>query len=319
MGRRRIRLLKVYDDSMEIVGIDSKEDRRKQAEEELGLRTFSDIKEACDNTKNPEAAFVSTSPLSHAEIIKECLNRGLHTFTEINLVDNGYDDNMHLASDKGRVLFLSSTFLYRKEIEFIRKSVNGSARKKSYIYHVGQYLPDWHPWENYKDFFVGKKETNGCRELMTIEFPWIFETFGMPKKWSVQKSRISELDIDYEDSFQIMFSHSDGSMGTVFIDVVSRKPVRKFECIAEDMYLSWDGTPDGLHIYDIDKKEDVRVRVYDKVNKRKDYSPSIIEDAYLAEISEFMDSINGKTIPRYSFEKDKKVLSIIDAIEESTS
>ena len=34
---------------------------------------------------------------------------------------------------------------------------------------LGQYLPDWHPWESYKSFFVSNKKTNGCRELFAIE------------------------------------------------------------------------------------------------------------------------------------------------------
>ena len=50
---------------------------------------------------------------------------------------------------------MSSTLQYRKEIQFIKEEVKKVSGKVNYIYHVGQYLPDWHPWENYKDFFVG--------------------------------------------------------------------------------------------------------------------------------------------------------------------
>ncbi|MDE6927475.1 MAG: hypothetical protein K2P06_01985, partial [Muribaculaceae bacterium] len=66
-----------------------------------------------------------------------------------------------------------------------------------YIYHVGQYLPEWHPWENYQDFFVGDKRTNGCREIMAIEFPWLIETFGEIREVSVLHDKMSHLNIDY--------------------------------------------------------------------------------------------------------------------------
>ncbi len=317
MGRRRLRLLRAYDESIELVGVDKMPERQKQAKDEFGIETFEDIDGAC--SVRPDAAFVSTSPLSHSAIINECLKKGLHVFTEINLVENGYDENIALAKEKGLVLFLSSTPMYRKEIEYIKKAVTKSKAGISYVYHVGQYLPDWHPWENYRNFFVGDARTNGCREIMAIEFPWIFDVFGLPEHWVAQKKKTTSLEIGYPDSFQIMISHEGGTMGLIQFDVVSRKAVRNFECMSEDLYISWDGTPYGLCEYDPDKKEDVKIELYESVDKLSDYSASIIEDAYLSEITEFMSVINGETKARHTFEADRKILSIIDAIEHQNS
>ncbi|MCR5688363.1 MAG: Gfo/Idh/MocA family oxidoreductase [Lachnospiraceae bacterium] len=312
MGRRRLRLLRGYDESIMLIGVDKQEERRLQAESEFSIKTFESISDAC--ALSPDVAFVSTSPLSHSAIIKECLERGLHVFTEINLTDSGYDENVKLAREAGRVLFLSSTPMYRKEIEYIKSRVNSCGTKKSYIYHVGQYLPDWHPWENYKDFFVGDRRTNGCREIMAIEFPWLFDVFGFPEKVSVQKRKMTELAIDYPDSYQIMIDHGN-NMGILQIDVMSRKAVRNFECMSEDMYISWDGTPDGLKTYDTGKKEEIPVALYENYESRSEYSASIIEDAYLSEITEFLGAVEGRAGARHSFEKDKNILSIIDEIE----
>ena len=122
MGRRRARLLHEIDDTIRIVGVDLQEERRRQAERETGIETRTSIGEAC-GAFSPEAAIISTSPLSHASIITECLTRGPHVFTELNLVDTDYDRNMELARSKGKVLFLSSTFLYRTEIQAIKAEV----------------------------------------------------------------------------------------------------------------------------------------------------------------------------------------------------
>lgn len=314
MGQRRIRLLKMLDKTIEVVGIDILEARRTRAEIEFGIKTYERISTVDFEDHETAVAFVCASPLSHSTIISECLNAGLHTFTEINLSDNGYSDNVHLADSKGLVLFLSSTQMYRREIGYIRDAILKSNSKPSYIYHVGQYLPDWHPWENYKDFFVGDKRTNGCREIMAIEFPWLFDIFGFPEKWKVQKMRNSLLDIDYSDVFQILLGHPDGSNGIIQFDVVSRKAVRYFECISEDLYISWDGTPNGLKKYDYMLKEDRNITLYDIVDKRSGYSPSIIEDAYMDEIREFLNTIKGIAKPRYTFDKDEKILRLINEI-----
>lgn len=314
MGRRRVRLLHELDNSIKIFGVDMQEERRKQAEEELGIMTSETINSACRQF-DPGIAFVSTSPLSHAVIIKECLENNLHVFTELNLVDTDYDENCKLAKDRDRVLFLSSTFLYRKEIQYIKKSVMECNCRLSYLYHAGQYLPDWHPWESYKNFFVGDKRTNGCREFMAIEFPWLLDTFGEVKSICSIKSKDSSLEIDFPDTYQIMIEHENGHKGVITIDVVSRKAVRNLEISGENLYLTWKGTPDTLNVYDYHNKREVNISLYESAENREGYSAFIIEDAYKSELDNFLNTINGKEQPRYSFEKDKKILSIINKIE----
>ena len=100
-----------------------------------------------------------------------------------------------------------------------------------YTYHVGQYLPDWHPWESYKDFFVGNKETNGCREILAIEMPWIVHIFGEIESVIYSKSRITELDIEFEDVYMLIINHKNGTIGSLIVDVVACEPVRDLRII----------------------------------------------------------------------------------------
>ncbi len=313
MGRRRIRLLRQYDKKINIVGIDSKEERRSQSEKEFGISSFESL-EAIRQIDNMDCAFVCTPPLTHAEVISYCLRNDMHVFTEINLHEDGYDENVLLARKKSKILFLSSTLLYRREIQYIKKIIREYSGELNYQYHVGQYLPDWHPWENYKDFFVGKKETNGCREFMAIDFPWILSVFGTVKDYSVIKRKVSSLDLPYDDTYNITLQH-EKAIGQIIVDVVSSKAVRQLEVSGEQLYLTWDGTPDGLRIYDRTEKKEKTISLYDTVEKRADYNSSIIEDAYLEEIVSFFSAIEGTTKPRYSVEDDKKTLELINNIE----
>ena len=108
MGKRRIRLIRQIDEKIAIFGVDSRDDRRKEAADLHGITTFSDLELALE--KKYDAAFICTSPLSHAALIAKCLSKGLHIFTEINLVSDGYENNIKAAEVQGLVLFLSSTF-----------------------------------------------------------------------------------------------------------------------------------------------------------------------------------------------------------------
>lgn len=316
MGKRRIRLLSERTD-VETIGIDSQESRCAEVREKFGIACFGSIAEAM-NRHNVEAAIVSTSPLSHSDIIKECLERGLHVFTEINLVQDGYDENLSVAKAKGKVLFLSSTFLYRKETQAIIRKVQGADCPLNYIYHVGQYLPDWHPWESYNNYFIGNAKTNGCREIMAIDLPWIVTAFGGVKEIKVMKGKNTTLDISYNDNYLILLEHLSGTKGVLAVDVVSRKPYRHIDVYGEQLQLSWNGTAESLYEYDIKEKEEVRMEFEDASEHIEGYASFITENPYREELDAFFRQISDSSyFPAWDFEKDKQVLNIIDKIEAS--
>lgn len=313
MGKRRIRLIQQIDKGCDIKGVDSKQDRRKEAEQTFQIDTVSNLDKAFE--EKYDCAFICTSPLSHAEIVENCLKQNMHVFTEINLVDDRYDSNIRLAQKKHGILFLSSTFLYRDEIKYIRDSVANSKSVLSYTYHVGQYLPDWHPWESYTDYFVGDVRTNGCREIMAIDFPWLYKTFGKIVDIHVKKGKKTTLETTYPDSYLLLVEHETGVQGTITIDVVSRKAVRNFELYGEDLYLTWNGSPQGLKVFDFSRKQEHQVQLYKQVDKQEGYAAFVIENAYKNEIIAFFNQIEKNQQPEYTFSDDKYVLSLIDAIE----
>lgn len=314
MGKRRIRLLMKLRADVEIIGIDSNVKRCRQVEEAYGIRTFQDLEKALQEMK-VACAVISTSPLSHAALICRCLEHGLHVFTEINLVDDGYEENVKLAKEKDLILFLSSTFLYRAETEYIRERVSDCREPLNYVYHIGQYLPDWHPWESYQEMFLGDKRTNGCREIMAIELPWLVGAFGDIVDVKVIKSKNTQLHIDYADNYMILLEHERGNKGMLAVDVVSRKAVRKLEAFGEHIYLSWDGTPDSLLEYDLEQKVQKEIKLYQDAVHEEGYGAFIIENAYEKELEHFIKCVEGEEKQQYSFEKDKEILKWIDMIE----
>lgn len=313
MGRRRVRLLQKVRASDIIIGIDNSEERRAMAERELKIVTNDDLKATlCDEV---EYAFVCTSPLSHAAIINQCLKGGMSVFTEINLVDDLYEENTALAKKKGKLLYLSSTPFFRSEVKYITNLVQDTKGKLGYIYHVGQYLPDWHPWENYKDFFIGNKRTNGCREILAIELPWLVHCFGNIVDVQVLAGKKTDLAIEYPDYYSVLITHESGHHGTFAVDVVCRKAVRYFEVYGENLYLTWDGTADGLRIYDTDNKEEHMIDFYEQTDHLPGYNSMIIENAYEDEIIDFFETAEHGKKQMYSFEQDKTILNWIDRIE----
>lgn len=313
MGKRRIRNLRAISSDIEIIGVDSNEERRQFAKNEFGIQTSGDFSEAIKNYKFNEV-IVSTGPLSHSKIIETALSNNCNVFSEINLVSDGYENNIKLAEENDKVLFLSSTQMYRKEISYIKKSVQQSGNV-NYTYHVGQYLPTWHTWESYKDFFVNDERTNGCREIFAIELPWIIDTFGNVRDFSVVKGNMTTLDINYPDYYIVVLTHENGTRGTLNFNVASINPVRNLEIYGQDLFLQWMGTPDSLFSHNKETNKLEQVNMHYSLSSFSNKNTTILEDAYELELIEFFNVINNTAKPRYSFNKDMELLKIIDKFE----
>ena len=315
MGKRRARLTHGIDPTIKIVGVDSAEARRAEAVE-LGLveAAYPSIKEAVE-VAAPDAALVCTAPLSHAAIISELLDLNLPVFTELNLVRDGYAENMAKAAQKNLPLFLSSTMLYRRETQYIKQAVREFGKPVHYVYHIGQYLPDWHPWENYKNFFVGNARTGGVREIFGIDLPWLLDAFGDVETMTVQTDSISDLGLPYPDCATLLLRHKSGAQGVLAADVVSRKAVRNFECFGDGLHLFWEGNPKALYEFrDGDKRF---VDTYKSFEHDSRYSDNIVENAYVDELTNFFGVLQGTEAPRWSFEKDLAAIDLMDAVERS--
>jgi len=313
MGKRRIGLLQSLGE-YEIIGVDSNKDRIDEAIAKYGIKAYPSLDEA-NKYHNVDCAFICTSPISHSKIILQCLQHGFNVFSEITLIADDYEEMISLAKEKGLVLFLSSTFLYRPETCHIIDEVKKGNKPFNYIYHIGQYLPDWHPWEKYNNFFVGNKRTNGSREILAIELPWLVTCFGDIKNIQVIRSKHSSLEVDYNDNYHILLEHVNGNTGSLNVDVISRKAVRNMEVFNEDAYLRWGGTPDSLFAYNIQNAKEEKVNIAESGHK-EGYASFVTENPYLEEIKSFFEVVKNNNIkPKWDFEKDLKLLKHIDKIE----
>ncbi len=312
MGKRRIRLMKQHFGTVSVCGFDTAENRRTEAGAAFDIPVFATVEAAF--AEQPDCVFVCSAPLSHSQIITRCLSAGLHVFTELNLVNDGYAENMALAKEKGKILFMSSTCLYRKDICYLTDRVSGSASPLLYTYHVGQYLPDWHPWESHKDFFVGEKRTGGCREILAAELPWMLRAFGAIVKTESGGYTMSSLGLPYPDTYLIRLEHLGGSVGQLTVDVVSKVPVRHLEVFGESVQLEWRGKPEEVWEAEPDYTGMRRIDLGGSAQRQSGYRDFIVEDAYREEIRAFFETVRGAHKPVYTFEDDLYTLRLVDTI-----
>ena len=162
MGKRRIRNLKQLSQN-NIIGFDPRNDRCAESHEKYGIETFTDISLALK--EKPDAMIISTPPDLHMHYAKIAINNKIHFFTEASVVQEEMDEVIQKLKNSNIIGSPSCTMRYHPIILKVNELIISDKIGKplAFLYHSGQYLPDWHPWEDYRTFYVSKRKTGACR------------------------------------------------------------------------------------------------------------------------------------------------------------
>ena len=313
MGKRRIRNLHALGEKT-IVGFDMRPDRNAEARETYDIRTaaqFSDI-----SPKGFDVLIISTSPDAHGDYIRYALKHKKHFFVEHPTSNDGYKEI--LKNKDATVKAPSCTFLFNPAVKLMKKILDKEKIGKAlaFQYHMGQYLPDWHPWEDYRTVYFSKKETSACREMFAFELIWLNSLMGSRvKKVFGSITKLSDLDMDADDTVTATVAYENNVRGTMLIDVISRKPFRTLRILGSDGVLEWERFDYKIRIFTVkDKKTDV-IKV-PKGNPEKGYVNE--EEMYIEEMKAFRDAIKRKKTYPHSFSENLINVRMMQSLEKES-
>jgi predicted dehydrogenase len=312
MGKRRIRCLKSlgYDS---ITGYDLREDKRNEAERKYGVKTIANLD---DNLlRRSHAVIIATPPDKHNEYIRLAIENKKPVFVEASVILEGLAELNSLAKKQHILIAPSCTMRFHPAIKDIRNIVASRQYGKvtNFSYHSGQYLPDWHPWENVEDFYAGRKETGGCREIVPFELTWIVDVMGMPKKVGGFFGKTMDVGADIDDTYVISMDFGN-YYGDMTVDVVSRYATRSLILNMEYGQILWRWDENIVKLYDVVNQRWIYYRSPEG-QTAEGYNKNITEDMYVEEIKSFIEAVSGKGKFPNSLDEDIKVLGLLQKIE----
>lgn len=315
MGKRRIRcLLALGAEKTDIYGIDVREDRCAETAQKYGIHIVKDENEI--DFSEIKALIVSLPPDKHFEGIKIAFKHRKPVFVEASVVLNdvwkikeGNTDNIFVAP--------SCTFIFHPVIKEIKNIVQSEMYGKvcNFSYHSGQYLPDWHPWENVKEFYVGNRITGGAREIVPYELTWIVDVLGYPKAVKGYFRKTVDVGCDIEDSYVCSLDYGD-MVGSLLVDVVGRNALRNLVINFENAQLQWRCDADQLEVFEVQTNRWKSIEMGNMIHE-EGYSKNINEDMYIDEIDAFLRGIEDNRLYPNTVEKDIRILEILEEIENS--
>jgi len=177
---------------------------------------------------------------------------------------------------------------------------------------VGQYLPDWRPDVDYRTTVTASRALGGGPLLeLSHELDLARALLGMPVSVIAHLARVGDLEIDTEDTADLVLQHEPGqvdrgAVSSIHLDVLQRPLRRSLRLMGTDGALELDLAAGTL----------VRIAPDGAVTAVPFRAPGDRNELYVAELADLLAAMDGRP-PRVGLDDGIATLRIIDAARRS--
>lgn len=268
-----------------------------------GLLVETDLKKALAH--RPDAVIISNPTAMHMQVAIPCAEAGCALFIEKPIayhLDELTQFEQIIDRHENKV-FSAFQFRFnpglRQISEFIHSNVFG--RPLSFDCYWGEYLPGWHPWEDYRESYAAKKEMGGG-VVLTLSHPldYLLWFFGEVSEIFSITEKISDLDLEVDDFSHSLIQFKSGLIGSLHLNYYRQPKRHDIEITCTDGVIYWDYASSDVKFI----KPDGKTEIYP--------APSGFErnDMYVMEMKHFIDVVKGIELPVCGYEEGKKALEL---------
>mgnify|MGYP000264607241 CR=1 FL=1 len=305
IGKRHIKnLLKLKIKKQDIFGFDPREDRIKEARD-IGILNF--VKNL-DNVKKKEfdGAFICSPTSMHIDHSIILAKKQINLFIEKPLDSKLSRISILKKLEKKFNLKILITYPFRfSEHANKLKEVVMSKKLGRVLYFRGvfsEFLPDWHPYESYKSFYMAKKKLGGGSILDQSHIldmaHYLFGNFD--KVLSCFNTKVSSLKVQSDDIAEIFLKTKNGIFGSIHQDMFGREHKKNMEIYCEKGNIFWDVYDLSVSVFSANNKK------IKKYNFKKDHNRM-----YIRQTKHIIDLIKSKTKPKISLDDGIHTLKTI--------
>ncbi len=309
MGKRRIRCLLANGVPAENIRlIDRREDRRSESLAKYDVRSFLDREAGW--AWQPDVIIVSTPTTYHLPYCLEAARAGKDLFCEIALSDSldGADELLALVEEKQLVAAFGINnpfhFVMRKATAWLRDGSLGAPI--TYQLSYGNYLPNWHPWEDYQDFY-DETQIMGviAQELATMYTLLDTRLTGL----YAQLQHSSSLAIDGPDNIQILARTAEGSSVAMQIDLLQDNQKYEYRIVCEQGVIEAGLLPQAYASRYFNATKQIEV-----VHPPPAYT---FEQCYIDEFGHFLETLDTRQAWYHPIGDAVQILRCLEAVKHS--
>ena len=194
------------------------------------VRVVTDFAEAL--ALRPKAAFITSPTAQHLPQALACAEAGLHLLIEkpLSHTAEGLDRLKDVADRRGVYVHVGYMMRFHPLVLELKTLIdeNRYGRLLSFTTRWGEYLPDWHPWEDYRTSYAARKELGGGAAL-TLSHDLDLALWLTPSPLAdayALPNRASALEVDVEAGMDFLLQFRDGTTGHVHLNFFEQPATR---------------------------------------------------------------------------------------------
>lgn len=261
----------------------------------------------------PDAVIISNPTAKHLDVAIPAAESGCHLFLEKPIFNNydGIDDLKKAIKIGGGKVFVGYQFRFHPGIQKIKEILDKGffGKPLSARCEWGEYLPGWHPWEDYRKSYSARKDLGGG-VVLTLSHPidYLRWLFGDVKYLWAMTGNLSDLELEVEDFAEIGMNFNNGCVASLHLDYYRRPSVHSLNIVFEEGVLKWNNESGDVII----ERVDGTIEEYYKI-------PGDFErnQLFINEMKHFIDVIEDKCESICTLEDGEKALILSMAILKS--
>lgn len=315
IGRRHLRMLRELgqDDIVLYRTHQSTLDDKELA----GFPVETDLRDALD--LGLDAVVVANPTSLHMDVAIPAAEAGCHILLEKPISDDleRVDELRRVADKSGSRILVGFQFRYHPTLNKARELIQDGALGKilSFHAHWGEYLPNWHPWEDYRDSYAARSDLGGgVIGTLTHPIDYIRYLLGEIEDVVSLHGHASPLELSsVEDVGEIAFKLKSGAIGGVHVNYFQRPPVHRLEIVGTKGTLRWDNADGVLHLDSMpDKFGTWTVNPTASNHKEFDLPVDFGRDhLFIEQMKHFLEVVQGTAEPRCSLEDGMRAVELV--------
>lgn len=216
--------------------------------------------------EKPELVFITNPTILHYDSVISSLNFDTKIFIE-KPVSHDLTSAKELADREFKLgtkkCMVGYQFRFHPALKIIKRILQekriGSIVNVSLV--NGEYMPGWHPYEDYRQSYAARKELGGGALLTQIhDFDYATWLFGLPTRLFAIGGKLSKLEIDVEDSVQLLLESNPDFQESRFpisvtLDYLRSPPKRSISIIGDEGCIDCDLVQNSVSITYVGRKE----------------------------------------------------------------
>ncbi len=263
----------------------------------------------------PDAVIVSNPTALHLDVAIPAAEAGCHLLLEKPISNNmeRVDELLAAVKSGGGKVLVGYQFRFHPGLQAVKRLLEEEliGAPVSVRAHWGEYLPDWHPWEDYRRSYAARKDLGGG-VVLTLCHPfdylrWLLGEVISASGWVGQAG---DLGVEAEDVVEAVLEFASGAIVSVHLDYYQRPPSHLLEIVGTKGTIRWDNADGCVNIF-TDVKDHWESIASPKAFERN--------DMFLAQMKHFIEIARGQLEPICSLEDGVQTLKVALAILASAS